>query len=277
MEGGAEWAIEVEGRRLAWRSVGAGPPLLLVNGYAATGSDWDPTFLAGLAEEFEVICPDNRGVGGSELGDAELTIDGLAADLEALLDAIGVERLPVVGWSMGGFVAQRLTVRAPGRVSALALLATDPGGQEAVPASAEAWARLVDHSGAPREQATRLISLLFPPELAAEIDRQFGKVVADARAGLSPATLRAQEAAMEAWHREEPAEGGAAGVPSTLILHGGLDEVTPVTNAERLAARWPGARVEIFAGCGHGLMAQEPERIAGLIRTMEEQESENVH
>ncbi|MFN8163077.1 MAG: alpha/beta fold hydrolase [Solirubrobacterales bacterium] len=107
--------IEVEGRRLAWRKVGHGPRLLLVNGYAATGADWDPRFLVNLARSFELICADNRGVGASELGDAELTVDGMAADLEALLDALEIERAPVVGWSMGGFVVQRLAERSPRR------------------------------------------------------------------------------------------------------------------------------------------------------------------
>ena len=80
--------IEIGGRRLVWRTIGQGPALLLVNGYAATGEDWDPGFLAALARSFEVICPDNRGIGGSDLGEEELTIDGMAADLEALLDAL---------------------------------------------------------------------------------------------------------------------------------------------------------------------------------------------
>src|SRR4029077_20707161 len=99
--------IEVEGRRLAWRKLGEGQPLLLINGYAATGADWDPGFLAGLPESCEVICPDNSGVGGSELGAAELTIDSMAADLEALLDALAIDRPVFAGWSMGGFVAHR--------------------------------------------------------------------------------------------------------------------------------------------------------------------------
>jgi pimeloyl-ACP methyl ester carboxylesterase len=47
--------IEVEGRRLVWRTVGEGPALLLINGYAASGEDWDPSFLAGLAQSFELI------------------------------------------------------------------------------------------------------------------------------------------------------------------------------------------------------------------------------
>jgi 3-oxoadipate enol-lactonase len=240
------------------------PPLLLINGYAATGQDWDPTFLAALSESFEVIHPDNRGVGEKELGDEELSIDLMAADLEALLDSLGIGRLPVVGWSMGGFVAQRLAVRAPQRVASLALLSTDAGGPDAALASADAWTRLTDHSGTPREQASRLISLLFPPALAADVDRQFGEIVAEARANLSAQTLRAQEAAMDAWHRDPQA--APMEIPPTLIVHGDLDEVTPAANAAALASRWPGARVELFPGCAHAVMAQEPQRIGDLIR-----------
>jgi 3-oxoadipate enol-lactonase len=256
---------EIEGRQFAWRTVGEGSALLLVNGYAATAEDWDPTFLTGLADSFEVICPDNCGTGDSELGGVELTVDGMAADLEALLDALAIDSAVVVGWSMGGFVAQRLAARAPERVAALALLATDPGAPGSVPAEPGAWARLVDHSGTPHEQAARLISLLFPPELAADIDRQFGEVVAAARERLSPAALRAQEAAMEAWHRENlPRPEGEP--PPTLVVHGSLDVVIPVANATALAARFPGARVEIVEGCGHAVMAQEPERVVESVR-----------
>jgi pimeloyl-ACP methyl ester carboxylesterase len=241
------------------------PPLLLINGYAATKDDWDPGFLAALERSHGVICPDNRGVGTEELGAAELTIDLMAADLERFLDREGIERLPVVGWSMGGFVAQRLALRAPQRVSALVLIASDPGGTGTVPATPEVWARLVDHSDSPREQASRLIALLFPPQLAGEIDRQFGGLVAEARAKLSLATLSAQEAAMEAWHREEQAAPDASASPA-LVLHGTEDVVIPSANAEVLAARWPGARVELFEGCAHAVMAQEPAAVAAAIR-----------
>jgi 3-oxoadipate enol-lactonase len=261
--------IEIAGRPFTWRQLGEGPPLLLINGYAATGADWDPGFLAALAESFEVICPDNRGIGASELGEGVLTIDGMAADLEALLDALGIERAAVVGWSMGGFVAQRLAARAPGRVAAMALLATDPGAPDSVPAAAADWARLTDHSGTPRERATRLISLLFPPALATEIDRQFGEIVATTQAQLSPPTLQAQEAAMTRWHRgERLSQATPVKAPPTLVVHGDLDAVIPAANAAALAAHWPGAEVEILPGCAHAVMAQEPERTAALIRAL---------
>lgn len=260
----ADGRIEIEGRRLRWRTIGSGPPLLLVNGYAATGADWDPELMMRLGRTFEVICPDNRGSGDSELGEGELTIDAMAADLEALLDSLGLERVALAGWSMGGFIAQRLALRAPRRVAALALLSTDPGGGESVAPDPAVWARLIDRAGTPRERASRLISLLFPPALAPQIDRQFGDVVAVARAALDPAALSAQEAAMLAWHAAEQ-EAPDAGAPPILIAHGEEDVVIPFANAAALAARWPGAWVEPFAGCGHAFMAQEPARLAGLL------------
>ena len=258
--------IGIDGRRLAWRTLGAGPPLLLVNGYAATGADWDPTFLGLLVADHELICPDNRGVGDSELGGAELTVDGMAADLEALLDARGLERASVLGWSMGGFVAQRLAQRAPERVPALVLIATDPGPGAAL-AAPDVWARLTDHSGTAREQASRLIALLFPPALAPAIDRDFGDLVAAGREALSPRSLNAQEGAMAAWHEHGEATAPAT-PPPTLVVHGCEDEVIPAANAELLAERWLGARVELVEGAAHAVMAQEAERVAGAIAAL---------
>jgi pimeloyl-ACP methyl ester carboxylesterase len=258
--------IELARRKFAWRSLGAGgPPLLLVNGYAASSADWDPTLLARLADSFELICPDNRGMGGSELGDAgALSIDAMAGDLEALLDHLGLARTRLAGWSMGGYVAQRLALRAPQRVSAMVLLASAPGGPTAVAPEPQAWELLTDHSGTPREQATRLISLLFPPDVAPGIDRQFGDVVAAARAELSTRALDAQERALVAWHDEAPQLPGSDS-PPVLAICGSEDVVIPPQNSELLATFWSSARSECIAGGGHAFMAQQPERVAALI------------
>lgn len=258
-------AIELEGRRFAWRSFGKGPPLVLVNGYAASSTDWDPALLAALARNLEVICSDNRGTGESELGDPEaLTVGAMAEDVEALLDARGLQEAALAGWSMGGYVAQTLALRAPARVSELVLLATGPGGGEGVPAEPGVWERLTDHSGMPREQASRLISLLFPPDVAPAIDAQFGEVVAEARAALSPRTLSAQERVLQAWQADpQPVPGEDA--PPLLAICGELDTIAPPGNADALAALWPRTSLERIVGGGHAFMAQEPERVAALI------------
>jgi pimeloyl-ACP methyl ester carboxylesterase len=167
---------------------------------------------------------------------------------------------------MGGYVCQRLALRAPRRIAALTLLASAPGGPAGVIGEPAVRAALVDHSGTPREQATRLISLLFPPPVAARVDSEFGEVVAAARATLSPATLAAQERVLGEWHSQaQPAPG--AGAPPVLAICGSEDVVLPPANGEALASFWPGARVELIAGGGHAFMAQEPERVVRLIES----------
>ena len=252
---------EGEAGKLAYRKLGDGPPLLLINGYAATADDWDPTFIEALAQTFTVICPDNRGLGGSELGSGPSGVAEMADDALAVLGHCGFDAAAVAGWSLGGFAAQQLARVAPERADSLVLLASDPGGPGAVLAPKEVWTELTDRSGTPREQATRLISLLFPGPVAEEIDRDFGGIVAAARAGLDPAALDAQEEAMREWHRR----GDGSGAPGvrTLAAAGTLDRVIPAANAATLAGAdgW----LARFPGGGHGFMAQEPRRLAALI------------
>jgi pimeloyl-ACP methyl ester carboxylesterase len=257
--------VERDGATIAWLAAGSGPPLLLINGYAATAADWDPTFLLGLARRRRVICVDNRGMGGSTLGDDELSVATMASDAVAVLDSLEIGSAPVAGWSMGSFVAQQLAASAPERVERLILLAADPGGPEAQLPRAADWAALTDRSGSPREQATRLLGLLFPAPLAAELDEQFGELVARARAELSPAALDAQELAMAAWHRE-PADARLAAIAAPTVLAFGTEDVLiPPANSTLLAARLADASAHAFAGGGHAFMAQEPHRLARLI------------
>lgn len=244
---------------LAWRRIGDGPPLVLINGYAATVDDWDPSFLAALSEHSSVICPENRGMGESALGSEPVTVAAMAADVVALLDHLGIDEAAVAGWSMGGFVAQQLALSARDRVSHLILMATDPGGPAAIHCEGEVWRRLTDRSGTPREQATRLLGVLFPPDFAAVVDREFGEVVAAARSRLDPAALDAQEEAMAGWAAKPEFERP---VQRIMAMAGSLDVVIPPENAATLAG--PDGRPELFDGAGHAFMAQEPARSAAL-------------
>jgi pimeloyl-ACP methyl ester carboxylesterase len=259
-------ALDIDGRQFSCRTIGSGPPLVLLNGYSATAMDWDPVMLGVLAESFEVICPDNRGVGESAPGTAEppLTIELMAGDVEAMLDERGIDRVPIVGWSMGGFIAQSLARRSPERFDSVVLMGTDGGGPTTVRARPEDWAQLTDHSGTFREQAARLIALLFPPPVAPMIDQAFGDIMAEARAALSIDALVAQERAMEVWHTEAQAPPDPASAPPVLVLSGQEDVVIPAANDDVLAQIWPKCEVERYEG-GHAFFALQGAPVAERI------------
>ncbi|PYJ70025.1 MAG: hypothetical protein DME76_07010 [Verrucomicrobia bacterium] len=168
---------------MAYRRAGSGRPLLVLNGFAATSSDWDPSFIDGLACCNELILLDNRGIGDSTDDGKPFDVAKLAGDAARVIETLGFKRISVLGWSMSGFIAQTLALQYPDRVEKLVLLSTDSGGADADLASAAMWSQLIDISGTPQEQARRLLSLLFPSTVAA------------ARARLSPDLINRQAAA----------------------------------------------------------------------------------
>jgi len=125
----------------------------------------------------------------------------------------------------------------------------------------------MDMSGTPHEQARRLLSLLFPSDIAESIYRQFGDVVAAARAQLSPDLINRQAAAIEAWHRTGIGNQLREINAPVLIAAGTADLVIPATNALRFVNAIPGAWLAQFNGGGHAFMAQYPRPLADLINS----------
>jgi pimeloyl-ACP methyl ester carboxylesterase len=259
--------VQVDGAQIAYRRVGNGHPLVILNGFAATSADWDPSFLDGLASRNQLILIDNRGIGRSRDDGRRFDIGQLADDVARVIELLGVARANVLGWSMGGFIAQTLVRHYPDRVNKLILLSTDSGGPSADLASADVWSQLVDTSGTPHEQARRLLSLVFPSDVAESIYRDFGDVVAAARAQLSPRVVHRQAAAMDAWH-QTPLRNSLVeiNVP-VLIATGTADIVIPPANALRMVNAIPGASLAQFIGGGHAFTAQYPRPLANLINS----------
>jgi pimeloyl-ACP methyl ester carboxylesterase len=257
--------LEIDGTQIAYRRIGKGRPLLVLNGFGATSSDWDPLFIHGLASYSELILLDNRGIGGSADDGRPFDIARLANDAAHVIETLGFERISILGWSMGGFIAQTLALQHPNRVNKLILLSTDPGGSEADLASAAVWSQLVDTSGTPHDQARRLLSLLFPSDVAESFYREFGDIVAAARERLSPDLVKRQAAAMDAWHRNGAGDRPRGMNAPVLIATGNEDVVIPPSNALKLVNAIPNAWLAQFPHGGHAFMAQYPHQLADLI------------
>src|SRR5437773_11788452 len=123
--------IAVDGAQIVCRAIGKGPLFLVLNGFGATSGDWDPSFINGLASSHELILLNNRGIGGSTDDGQPFDIAKLADDAAHVIEALGFEHVSLLGWSMGGFIAQAFALNYANRVDKLVLLSTDPGGIEA--------------------------------------------------------------------------------------------------------------------------------------------------
>jgi pimeloyl-ACP methyl ester carboxylesterase len=257
--------LEVDGTQIAYRRIGNGRPLLVLNGFAATSGDWDPLLIHGLASSNELILLDNRGIGSSTDDGKPFDIARLADDAAHVIETLGFGRISTLGWSMGGFIAQTLALQRPDRVHKLVLLSTDPGGSDADLGSAAVWSQLVDTSGTPHQRARRLLSLLFPSDVAESFYREFGDIVAAARARLSPDLIRRQAAAMDAWHRNGVGNCLRGISAPVLIAAGSEDVVIPPSNALRLVNAIPNAWLAQFPHGGHAFVALYPGPLADLI------------
>ena len=233
-----------------------GRPLLVLNGFGATSADWDPSFIDRLPLSNELIQLNNRGIGGS-------TDDRQAFDIAKLADDAAhvsrpwFERVNLLGWSMGGFIAQTLAVKNSARVDKRVLLSTDPGGIEADPAPSDVCSELVDTSGTPDEQARRLLFLLFPTDVAESFYRGFGDMVAAARTQLPVELLNRR---LRRWtHGIAMALGATAEIRvPVLIATGTEDIVIPASNALKFVNAIPGAWFAQFPHGGHAFIAQYP-------------------
>ncbi|MBE2315662.1 alpha/beta fold hydrolase [Solirubrobacter sp. CPCC 204708] len=223
------------------------PPLLLLPGQANSHRWWDG-LREPFAERLRTITFDYRGTGETEASDGEWTTATFAEDAAAVLDEVGVARTAVYGTSMGGRIAQRLAIDQPGRVSALVLACTTPGGRHAIERSQEVRRMLAEP-----DRERRRANLL---ELFYTDGRRESNLLGDP--GLTPQAARRHlrvSASHDAWD-------GLPGITvPTLVLHGSEDRMAPVENARLLAHRIPAARLSITAGGRHGFFDEFAEAV----------------
>ncbi len=253
---------------------GEGTPLVLISGLGYPLWQWH-LMVPYLEKHFQVITPDNRGVGQSDKPAGPYTASMLAKDTVGLLDALGIDKAMVMGHSMGGFVAQAMALEYPERISKLILASTNFGGPRHVPVTPEAMAILSDVKSDPLTRLRNGIIVSTAPGFAERQPELIQKWL-EWRAA-NPLDMAGYQAQMgiglalmpEAAAFENKLPNVAA---PTLIIFGAHDKVVPPANADLLAAKLPDAKIVILPEAGHFFPLESPEAASQAVIDFAKQE-----
>lgn len=211
-----------------------------------------------LADDYDVVIPDNRGTGDSDAPQGPYTIGEMAADLDAVLDDAGIDEAHLVGASMGGMIVQQYALDYD-RARSITLLCTSPGGDDAEPTPPETQQRMFDvPEGLDEREQIRY--KMAPAMTDALADRDLLEDIIDWRlASDAPEHARqAQGAAVAAFDVSDRLD--QIDVPA-LVLHGTDDRVLPVGNARLLDDRLPDSSLELVEGGPHLFFIENHERV----------------
>ena len=247
---------------------GSGPPVLFIQGVGVAGGGWGSQ-VSDLAKDFQTLVFDNRGLGKSIPCRGPITIEAMAEDAWALMDAAGWESAHVVGHSMGGVIAQQLALDVPHRVRSLSLLCTFPRGKDAARVTPWVlWMTLRTRIGTRRMRRRAFLKMLFAEDdlrqadtdtLATKVGALVGRDLAD-----SPPILMKQVRALSR-HDISVRLGKLVPIPA-LVVSAEHDPIAPPRYGRRLAQLISGAKFEEFKGASHGVIIDRAEAINRRLR-----------
>jgi len=251
--------IKVNDINMYYEVHGDGFPLLMIPGVSICLKIWDKPLIDGLSKRFKTILFDNRGAGQTDIPDGEYTIKMMANDIAGLMDALNIECAYVLGFSMGGMIAQEMALNYPLKVKKLILWGTACGGRKSVPPDLTAYKLFIGaiEGLTPERMAKATIPLIFtkdfikknPEYIADKIQRflkcriPFHSYARQVKAMLNCNTCRRLK---------------KMDIP-TLILQGKNDILIPPKNGEILAELIPGAKLIFFEHSAHAIFPHEPD------------------
>lgn len=259
-------SIEIDGARFAyrrWGNAGSGqPPLFFLQHFRGGMDHWDPLMTDGLAAGREVILYDPRGL-ASSTGTPRGLIEDMADDAAMVIRAIGLKKVDVVGFSLGGMIAQDLTRRHPDLVRKLMLLGTQPRGGNPDPDP-----RIFEVAPNPVPTVDDFLFLFFgPSEAAKQAGRAFWDrrhLRADQDPPSSAEVMMGQIAANTAFVTPLDPEAPFAHLQEitqpTLIVNGVNDVMIATINSWHMVQNIPNSQLIVYPDAGHGAQFQYPER-----------------
>jgi pimeloyl-ACP methyl ester carboxylesterase len=254
-------------RRLGEPSASA-PPLVWLQHFRGNLDNWDPALVDALASTREVILFDNAGVGGST-GTVPRTVTAMAHDALTFIDALELREIDVLGFSLGGYVAQELALIRPRLVRRLVLAGTGPQGGEDMHGFTD---EMYLHANRDQPEAEDILALFFEQsETSVAKGREFLKrIFARTEDRDTPATLKVRDTQLDAiteWGIPDPSRlNRLAGITQpVLVANGDNDRLVPTKNSHLLAERIPNAELKIYPDAGHGFLFQYPAEFAGEV------------
>lgn len=248
-------SLEVDGTRFAYRGLGPrhGIPLVMLNHWGAVLDNFDPRIVDGLASSHRVIAIDYRGIGGSG-GKAPVSVAEMAQDTIALIRAMGLGRIDLLGFSLGGFVAQQVALDAPDLVRRLILTGTGPAGGRGIDRVGRvSWPLILKGLLTRRDPKYYLFFTASARSRQAANDflQRLQERRNDRDRPASPTAFLRQLKAITAWGRQPPQDLGQIPIP-VLVANGDSDIMVPTPNRGDLAHRLPNATLVIYDDAGHG-------------------------
>ncbi len=251
--------------RIAYKIIdesGSENTLLLIMGYGCTMDMWPAKMIDALKKQARLILFDNRGMGYSSGGKREFSIELFAEDTNALLDALGVKKLSIVGWSMGTGIALQTALDRPDRVQSITLISGFCGGPESIWPPDAVWTGVLDLSGTVEERVDRMMHNLFPDEFIAAHPGFVG-VFPPISEPVNDDMIARQGKTLKQWQGCYHHLSGLK-IP-VMLISGDKDKVIPMENSRIIASQLGNASVQIIGGGGHGVLYQQPEIISEKI------------
>lgn len=255
--------LDAEGGRFAYRDIGTGTgvPVILLNHLGATLDNCDPRVMDGLATRHRVIAFDNRGIGTS-VGKTPTNVAAMARDAVTFIRTMGFEKVDLLGFSLGGFVAQEIVLSQPQLVRRLILAGTGPAGGVGIDkvTGLTLFAMLKGALTLKDPKHYLFFTRTANGRRAAKafVDR-LKERTSDRDSPIALRAFRAQLKAIHAWGRQAPQNLDAISQPA-FAVNGDDDLMVPTANTGDLARRIPGAKLTIYQDAGHGGIFQHHER-----------------
>jgi len=249
--------IQVKDTKFAYREFGerGGIPVIFLHHLTAVLDDWDPKVLDGIAASHHVVIFDNRGVGGSG-GHTPASVDDMAQDAVAFIEALGFTQVDLFGFSLGGFVAQVIAQTRPDLVRKIILAGTGPAGGAGISNVGAILQGAFQKAGAEHKHPKHF--LFFSPSAQSQkaadaFLQRLGQRQVDRDTAVSDQTIQAQITAITGWGQAQNAGEGLKQVRHpVLIANGDADVMVPTANSISLFEALPNAELSIFPDAGHG-------------------------